>query len=155
MPVLLASRSTVIEVAHRSFLLLDGSYELERPGVAGPAVGPLAEAADGGLMMLSAGSNHDAAVEVQWWDEAPEQADAAWDATVQRVFRILGEYLSLEITGHGPKNDDPSIPAEFTGLTRAAVHCRGQGEARRRYENGEMWFSNVEQWLIQLWPERP
>ncbi|WP_116200873.1 hypothetical protein [Amycolatopsis circi] len=146
MAQLLAAQDTEVLVAYSMFAMLSGGGGdplADQQEIA--AIGP------GGIGFFSAANDHTATVRLECWDGEPP-ADASGGETVTGALAIApsGAVALVGIT----TGFSLEIPTPFTGPCRAEVVCTGRDEAARLYnEEHELFFDDVERWLVRLWPD--
>lgn len=142
MAVLLSVHEIAVPVTHGAFALVTGAggdpLALEQP---------LASVVDGGIGFFSAASDHTATVRVEFWDLAP---DGSLDDGVTGTVDLAAPAVALVGVDTGFSRE---IPVPFTGAAAVHVACTGRDEAARlAHEEHELFFADVEVWLVRLWP---
>jgi hypothetical protein len=141
---LLSAREIPIAVTYRAFSLITGAggdpLADERP---------VASIVDGGVGFFSAANDHTATVRVEFWDAEPANDQSDGDTVTGTVNLAVPAVVLLGIdTGFSWE-----IPTPFTGPARARVSCAGRDEvARLAFEEHELFFADVERWLVRIWP---
>ena len=146
MAELLATQETEVPVTYGMFALLTGA-----------GGDPLANERDiaaitpGGVGFFSAARDHTATVRVEFWDGEPATDNSGTDTITGTVTITPPPAVALVGIDTGFSRD---IPAPFTGRSRVQVSCTGRDEAARlAYEEHELFFDDVEHWLVRIWPE--
>jgi hypothetical protein len=112
---------------------------------------PIASVVDGGIGFFSAARDHTTTVRVEFWDGEP--ANGSSD-----VVSISGS-VTLSASGIALVAIDTGVSREvsvpFNGPAQVHVTCSGRDEAARlAYEEHEVFFSDVEHWLVRIWPRK-
>lgn len=108
---------------------------------------PVASVVDGGVGFFSAATDHTATVRLEFWDAEPEDPD---EDAVAGTVNLAAPAVALVGIDTGISRE---VPVPFTGLAEVRVSCTGRDEAARlAFEEHELFFDDVEQWLVQIWP---
>jgi hypothetical protein len=111
---------------------------------------PVASITDSGIGFFSAARDHTAAVRVEFWDSRPPQHPPETE-TVAGTITLSEPAVALVGIDTGFVRE---IPTPFTGTAYAEVTCHGRDEAARlAYEEHEHFFSDIEHWLVRIWPK--
>lgn len=117
-----------------------------------PDPGLVATGSEGGLILWSAGNDHNPRVRLEQWSAQPPRSQETWE-TVQDVSfsaRETGELVLTSISG-SPSEDVSPVELPHLGTYRARVHVRGREEAARHGE--AEFYHGIEQWLVRIWPQ--
>ncbi|MBE8515937.1 hypothetical protein ILP97_00055 [Amycolatopsis sp. H6(2020)] len=88
---------------------------------------------------------------LEFWDSEPT-ADTSQVETVRGTATIGPPPAVVLVTVDTGFSRD--IPTPFTGHSRIQVSCTGREEAKRlAHEEHELFFEDVEQWLVRIWPD--
>ena len=142
---LLTAQDVDILVAYSMFAMCTGTagdpLAAERDVA---AIGP------GGIGFFSAGNDHTATVRLECWDsESP--ADGSGGERVVGTISVPTPGVTFVGVATGYARD---LPVPFTGACRAEVVCAGRDEAARLCNvEHELFFEDVERWLVRLWPD--
>lgn len=143
MAKVLSAREILMPVTHGSFCLITG--------VGGDPLTdnhPIANLVEGGIGFFSGGRDHTATVRVEFWNDAPTNDDTL---AVTGTIVLSASAIALVGVDTGVSHE---VPTPFTGPAHARVSCRGRDEAARlTYEEHQLFFEDVEQWLIEIWPK--
>lgn len=144
MPNLLSSRETPVPVTYGAFSLITGAG-----GDPLSVEHPVASVIGGGVGFFSAANDHTANVRVEFWDGEPPEHPSGSETVTGAVDLAAPAVVLLAIdTGFSAE-----IPAAFTGRAGVRVSCTGRDEAARlSHEEHELFFSDVEHWLVRIWP---
>ncbi|WP_143531920.1 hypothetical protein [Saccharothrix sp. ALI-22-I] len=110
---------------------------------------PVASVTGGGVGFFSAANDHTANVRVEFWDGEPSEDPSGSEAVTGAVDLEAPVVVLLAIdTGFSAE-----IPTPFTGRAGVRVSCTGRDEAARlAFEEHELFFTDVEHWLVRIWP---
>ncbi|WP_409185969.1 hypothetical protein F9C11_17670 [Amycolatopsis sp. VS8301801F10] len=143
---LLTAQETEVLVDYSMFAMLSGSGGdplAEERDVA--AIGP------GGIGFFSAANDHTATVRLECWDGEPPAGGSSGETVTGTVTIAPPPGVVFVGIGTGFSRE---VSTPFSGPCRAEVVCTGRDEAARLYnEEHELFFEDVERWLVRLWPE--
>lgn len=147
MPELLGAIDSGITVEYGQFVLQEISMNRSALSVGEPTGDWLVVGGAGGLLLHSAGNDHNPAVRVELWDTEPPAAHGEWDRVVT-VACDLGEGVRLQSVTAAMSPDVLTLAR--SGPHHARVHGGGRAATA---ELGEGTFARgAERRLIQLWP---
>jgi hypothetical protein len=146
MPELLAAIDSTITVEYGQFVLQEVSMARNALTVGEPSGDWLVVGGAGGLLLHSAGNDHDPTVRVELWDAEPPAAPGEWDRVVTVACDLADQVRLQSVTA-------AMAPEVLTlaqpGPHHARVHEGGRA-ATAELDEGT-FAEGVERWLIQLW----
>ncbi|MEU4672615.1 hypothetical protein AB0F91_32720 [Amycolatopsis sp. NPDC023774] len=147
MSQLLAAIDSSITVEYGQFVLQEIPMSRTALTVGEPRGDWLVLGGAGGLLLHSAGNDHDPAVRVELWDTEPPAAPGEWDQVVTVACDLADQVRLQSVTA--------ALSPDVLTLSRPGPHHARVHEGGRAAtaELGEGTFAEgVERWLIQLWP---
>ncbi|MEW2386471.1 hypothetical protein AB0873_31075 [Micromonospora sp. NPDC047707] len=112
---------------------------------------PIAAIVDGGVGFFSAARDHSVSVRLEFWDAEPDDPPLDECVVAGDVVLAASAVALVGIDGGGYRE----FPAPFDGRARVLVSCTGREEAARlERDEHEAFFSDVEYWLVWMWPHR-